>query len=108
LVGPALHHKELAALPFPIVARKESKKKKPPIYKVLLHNDNTNRREYVVKVLLKIVDGLTVDDAVNIMQEAHLQGLALVIACAQSDAERYCNGLRNNGLISTIEPDGGS
>ena len=33
----------------------------------MLHNDNTNRREYVVKVLMKIVDGLTVDDAVNVM-----------------------------------------
>jgi hypothetical protein len=42
--------------------------KKPPIYKVLLHNDNFNRREYVVKVLLKVVDGLGVDDAVNVMQ----------------------------------------
>lgn len=43
-------------------------KRKPPIYKVLLHNDNFNRREYVVKVLLKIVEGMTVDDAVNVMQ----------------------------------------
>ena len=46
---------------------------KPPLYKVLLHNDNSNKREYVVKVLLKVVDGLTVDDAVNVMNEAHLQ-----------------------------------
>ena len=40
---------------------------------MLLHNDNSNKREYVVKVLLKVVDGLTVDDAVNVMNEAHLQ-----------------------------------
>ncbi len=26
------------------------------------------RREYVVRVLMKVVDGLTVDDAVNVMQ----------------------------------------
>jgi ATP-dependent Clp protease adaptor protein ClpS len=45
---------------------------KPPLYKVLLHNDNSNKREYVVKVLLKVVDGLTVDDAVNVMNEAHI------------------------------------
>ncbi len=37
------------------------------MYRVMLHNDNTNRREYVVKVLMKIVEGLTVDDAVNVM-----------------------------------------
>lgn len=48
--------------------RTESSKKKPPIYKVMLHNDNYNRREYVVKILLKTVEGLTVDDAVNVMQ----------------------------------------
>jgi len=57
-------------LPFcPLIAcRTESSKKKPPIYKVMLHNDNYNRREYVVKILLKTVEGLTVDDAVNVMQ----------------------------------------
>lgn len=46
----------------------ESVGKKPPIYKVMLHNDNYNRREYVVKVLMKVVDSITVDDAVNVMQ----------------------------------------
>jgi hypothetical protein len=34
----------------------------------MLHNDNYNRREYVVKILLKTIEGLTVDDAVNVMQ----------------------------------------
>lgn len=38
------------------------------------------------------------------MQEAHETGVALVIACPQEDAERYCEGLRLNGLTSTIEP----
>lgn len=85
--------------------KKQSSKKRPPMYKLLLHNDNNNRREYVVKVLLKVVDGLTMDDAINVMQEAHLNGLALVISCAQSMAEEYCNGLRGNGLVATIEPD---
>ena len=36
-------------------------------YRVLLHNDDVNKREYVVSVLMKVVDGLTVDDAVNVM-----------------------------------------
>jgi len=69
-----------------------------------LHNDNYNRREYVVKILLKIVEGMTVDDAVNVMQEAHESGIALVVACAQDKAENYVEGLRLNGLISTMEP----
>eukprot|EP00877_Chromochloris_zofingiensis_P014099 jgi/Chrzof1/8943/Cz03g30050.t1_CLPS1 len=70
----------------------------------MLHNDNYNRREYVVKVLLKTVDGLTVDDAVVVMQEAHESGVALVVACAQDQAEEYVEVLRLNGLISTLEP----
>lgn len=78
--------------------------KRPPIYKVFLHNDNYNKREYVVKVLLKIVDTITIDDAVVVMQEAHESGVALVVSCPQEDAERYCEGLRLNGLTSTIEP----
>lgn len=84
----------------------ESSYKRPPIYKLYLHNDNYNKREYVVKVLLKIVDQITVDDAVTVMQEAHETGVALVVACPQENAERYCEGLRLNGLTATIEPAG--
>jgi len=82
-------------------------KKRPPVYRVILHNDSFNKREYVVQVLLKVVDGLTVDDAVNVMQEAHVNGLALVTCCAQETAESYCQALRNNGLTVTMEPDCG-
>lgn len=82
-------------------------KRKPPLYRVLLHNDNSNRREYVVKILLKVIDGMTVDNAVGIMQKAHLDGLALVALVAQSTAEEYCAGLRRNGLTATLEPEGG-
>lgn len=82
----------------------KSTKKRPPIYKVMLHNDSYNKREYVVRVLLQVVDGMTVDDAVVVMQEAHDQGMALVIACSQDEAEQYCETLRLNGLTCTLEP----
>jgi len=72
----------------------------------LLHNDDYNRREYVVQVLLKVVEGFTVEDALNVMQEAHYNGLALVTVCAQDQAEDICEGMRSSGLISTIEPSG--
>lgn len=80
------------------------KKKTSPPYRVLLHNDNFNRREYVVQVLMKVIPGMTVDQAVNIMQEAHVNGMACVITCSQEDAEEHCTQLRTNGLISSIEP----
>lgn len=40
------------------------------------------------------------DDAVNVMQKAHVDGLACVISCSQEDAETYCEG----GLRSTTLP----
>ena len=88
------------------LCRKVRQKKKPRFYKVMLHNDTVNRREYVVRVLLKVVKGLTVEDAVNVMQHAHMYGSGCVIACAQEEAERYCEGLRSNGLVATVEPAG--
>ncbi|KAK9278983.1 hypothetical protein L1049_028565 [Liquidambar formosana] len=85
---------------------RKSRKMSPP-YRVLLHNDNYNKREYVVQVLMKVIPGMTLDNAVNIMQEAHYNGLAVVIICAQMDAEDHCMQLRGNGLLSSIEPASG-
>ncbi|CAN6479840.1 unnamed protein product [Victoria cruziana] len=85
---------------------RKSRKTAPP-YRVLLHNDNYNKREYVVQVLMKVIPGMTLDNAVNIMQEAHYNGLAVVIICAQADAEEHCMQLRGNGLLSSIEPASG-
>jgi ATP-dependent Clp protease adapter protein ClpS len=175
IVAPAAHPR-----PAPPHRSNETLRRKPPIYKVMLHNDNYNRREYVVKTLLKVVEQITVDDAVNAMQvgrpcpvvpaargvhqpppqqrqqgaaaqacqcssstartstaaascgsqlgavdsgegraaarvpdcdaarphpqEAHETGVALVVACAQDQAEGYVENLRLNGLVSTMEP----
>ncbi|KAL3683296.1 hypothetical protein R1sor_001318 [Riccia sorocarpa] len=85
---------------------KKSRKLSPP-YRVMLHNDSYNKREYVVQVLMKVIPGMSVDSAVNIMQEAHVNGLAVVIICSQNDAEEHCMSLRNNGLLSSIEPASG-
>lgn len=83
------------------------KRKMSPPFRVMLHNDNVNKREYVVQVLMKVIPGMTLDNAVNIMQEAHYNGLSVVIICAQADAEKHCMKLRNNSLLSSIEPASG-
>ena len=80
-------------------------RKPAPRYRVLLHNDEFNSMEYVVQTLMKTVAGMTQPQAVNIMMEAHTNGLALVITCTLEHAEFYCETLRNHGLTSTIEPD---
>ena len=76
-----------------------------PRYRVLLHNDDFNSMEYVVQTLMTTVPSLTQPQAVDIMMEAHTNGTALVITCAQEHAEFYCETLKSHGLMSTIEPD---
>ena len=86
--------------------QKSSTTRKPmPKYRVLLHNDDFNPMEHVVETLLKTVPSLSQPQAVNIMMEAHTNGMALVITCALEHAEFYCETLKMNGLSSTIEPD---
>lgn len=80
-------------------------RKLAPRYRVLLHNDDFNPMEHVVQVLLSTVPNLTQPQAVDIMMEAHTNGIALVITCAQEHAEFYCETLKSHGLTSTIEPD---
>ncbi|GGA24745.1 ATP-dependent Clp protease adapter ClpS [Okeania sp. KiyG1] len=89
-----------------IEKRSTSTVRKPaPRYRVLLHNDDFNSMEYVVQALMKTVPSLTQPQAVDIMMEAHSNGIALVITCALEHAEFYCQNLKNQGLTSTIEPD---
>lgn len=87
------------------IQRPSTVRKLAPRYKVLLHNDDFNPMEYVVRVLLETVSSLTQPQAVSIMMEAHQNGIALVITCAQEHAEFYSETLNNHGLMSTIEPD---
>jgi ATP-dependent Clp protease adaptor protein ClpS len=85
--------------------KRSTVRKHAPRYKVLLHNDDFNPMEYVVQVLMQTVASLTQPQAVSIMMEAHSNGMALVITCAQEHAEFYCESLKMHGLSSTIEPD---
>jgi len=87
------------------LSKSSTVRKIAPRYRVLLHNDDFNSMEYVVQVLMTTVPSLTQAQAVDIMMEAHTNGLALVITCALEHAEFYCETLKSHGLSSTIEPD---
>ena len=90
-----------------VSARPASKPRRPRPYRVLLHNDDVNRREYVVRVLIKVVDGMCVEDAYQCMEEAHTNGVGVVACVDQPTAELYCERLRGSGLIASVEPAGG-
>ena len=74
-----------------------------PPYKVLLHNDDHNSMDHVVRSLVRSVPGLGRAAAIRIMLEAHLSGVALVTTCPLELAELYRERLESCGLTATIE-----
>jgi len=57
-------------------AEDEVELRKPPLYKVLLHNDNFTSMEFVVFVL-QTVFGRSESDAVQIMLKVHNEGVGV-------------------------------
>jgi ATP-dependent Clp protease adaptor protein ClpS len=74
-----------------------------PPYRVMLHNDDHNSMDHVVRALLASVPELETERAVEIMYEAHNHGKAQVIVCPLERAELYRDRLENHGLTATIE-----
>jgi ATP-dependent Clp protease adaptor protein ClpS len=76
-----------------------------PKYRLYIVNDDFNRRERVVEVLLKTVDGLSFASAYASMDEAHKHGKGHVTTVVQELAEHYCEVICGQGVLSVIEPD---
>lgn len=87
----------------PIEKPRTERKHQPP-YKVLLHNDEHNAMDHVIKALVRSVPQISTDRAVEIMFEAHHAGVALVTVAPLEHAEFYQERLQSFGLTSTIEP----
>jgi ATP-dependent Clp protease adaptor protein ClpS len=58
------------------VAEAEEKVQEPPLYKVLLHNDDYTTMEFVVYVL-EAVFNLPEDQAIQIMLNVHVKGVGV-------------------------------
>jgi ATP-dependent Clp protease adaptor protein ClpS len=93
-----------AAPETPTLPDTERRTKLLPPYHVLLHNDDVNSMDHVVRSLLRSVPRLSRADAIRIMLEAHLTGVALVTTCPLELAELYRDRLQSCGLTATIEP----
>lgn len=76
-----------------------------PRFRVLLHNDDVNDMDHVVRALLQTVTSLTVESAIAIMLEAHTSGSAIITTCPRETAEFYADHLHHFGVNSTIEPE---
>jgi ATP-dependent Clp protease adapter protein ClpS len=63
------------------------------------------RREYVARVLVGSIPGLSQADAYLVMQKAHKQGMAVVGVWVFEMAEAYCDKLKAGGLISQVSEE---
>ena len=71
-------------------------------YKLILFNDNVNRREYVARILVQTIPELQQADAYLVMQKPHKQGMAVVGVWVFEIAESYCASLKSGGLICSV------
>ena len=75
-----------------------------PPWAVILHNDDHNSMDHVVRSLLRCVPSLTPESAVEVMMHAHEHGQATVLSCPKETAELYRQRLESCALTATIEP----
>ncbi len=57
-----------------VQTKSKQKLKKPPLYKVLLHNDNYTTMEFVVLVLMHVFNHSEIE-AIRIMLQVHYRGV---------------------------------
>ena len=90
--------------------RTERKLEKPPLYKVLLHNDDYTTREFVVEVL-RTVFHRAEPDAVQIMLHVHQNGVGVAGVYTFEVAEMKVKQVedlarqREYPLMLSIEPE---
>lgn len=72
-------------------------------YAVILHNDDVNSMDHVVRSLMKAVPGVGIGKAFKIMLDAHNHGRAVVIVCPLELAEFYRERLQTFKLTASIE-----
>jgi ATP-dependent Clp protease adaptor protein ClpS len=75
-----------------------------PMYRVLLHNDDHNSMEHVIKVLARVFQ-FELSVCERIMMEAHQNGIALCTVEPLEKAEHHRDQLESYSLLSTIEPE---
>lgn len=81
----------------------EIKSKILPPFKTLLHNDDVNSMEHVIRSLMQVFKFDT-EKSFEIMLEAHVKGLALCKIESRELAEFHREQLQSFSLTSTIEP----
>ena len=89
----------------PVKERAKPKRvpKQLPPYRVLLHNDDVNTFDYVIKTILMLTT-IPPQEALVKTIEAHEAGLVLLLVTHRERAELYEEQFRSRNLTVTIEP----
>jgi ATP-dependent Clp protease adaptor protein ClpS len=92
------------------ITKSKEKLEKPPLYKVLLHNDDYTTMEFVVFVLISVFNK-SEEDAFVIMLKVHNEGLGIAgvypYEIAETKAEKVMALARQNEypLLCTVEEE---
>jgi ATP-dependent Clp protease adaptor protein ClpS len=95
-----------------VVAESRTRLKRPPLFKVLLHNDDFTTMEFVVHVLQTVFQR-DETDAVRVMLQVHLEGVGVAgvytYEVAETKVAKVSELARAHEypLLCTVEPDGG-
>ena len=80
--------------------------KKYPNYKVIVLNDDFNTFDHVTKCLMKYITGMSRDRALELTNQVHFEGQAIVWAGPFEQAELYHLQLSREGLtMAPLEQD---
>ena len=86
---------------------KQAPQKQPPKmlpqWKVLLHNDDVNTLDHVVKSIVELTH-MTEQDATVRTKEANNTGVALILVTHKERAELYRDQFQSKSLTVSIEP----
>lgn len=75
-----------------------------PLYKVVLHNDDVNTMEHVVRVLIRVFR-FDREAAERVMFEAHREGAAVCAVEPLEQAELHRDQLISFSLVATLEKE---
>ena len=79
------------------------KPKKLPPFKVLLHNDDVNTFEHVLRSVVRLT-AISPKEALLKTLEAHESGVSLLLVTHKERAELYVEQFASLSLIVTMEP----
>lgn len=95
-----------ATAPVKKPADSERKPRQLPPHKVLLHNDDVNTFDHIIRSIIRLTP-IQEEEAIVKTIEAHETGVALLLVTHRERAELYVDQFASLNVTVTIEPDEG-